>query len=280
LNKIKITADSTCDVLPNPNSEDGVDIINLSVVLGDEVVSDGASLDHKLIYDYVNRTGKVPTTSAPNVSDYISFFKKWRDKGYEVVHLSLSSELSASYQNSRIAAEAVGGVHTVDSHNVSGGIALLINHAKELLASGMSAMNMSNALTAAREKIKLYVILDKLDFLYKGGRCSALKLWGANILRVKPIVLMDGGKVELVGKARGVITKTHTEFIDFCLKGKDVITDKVYLPYSECSAELLAAAKEKLSSYGRFKEILTVKTGGVLTCHCGPNVLGVAYMEK
>ena len=197
--KIKIISDSTCDLSKELCEKYDIAIAPLSVTLGDNTYKDGVEMDVEDIYAYVDKTGSLPTTNADNVADYMDIFREWKDKGYDsIVQFNISSDFSSSYQNACIAAEEFEDVYVVDSRNLSTGQGLVVLKGAELAAEGKSAKEIHEICTAMTSHVEASFVIDKLDYLYKGGRCSAVAALGANLLKLKPCVEVVGGKMDTV----------------------------------------------------------------------------------
>ena len=186
--KVKITSDSTCDLSPELIEKYDIAITPLSVHCGDKVGRDGVEITPEIIYDYVDASGQLPRTSAVNVFDYVREFRHWRQQGYSIVHFCISSDFSSSYQNACIAAADIGQVYVVDSRNLSTGQGLLVLHGAELAAAGQTAEEIQKACTDLAPQVEASFVIDRLDYLYKGGRCSALSAFGGNLLKLKPCI--------------------------------------------------------------------------------------------
>lgn len=181
--KVKITSDSTCDLSPELIEKYDIAITPLSVHCGDQVGRDGVEITPETIYDYVEASGQLPRTSAVNVFDYVREFRHWRQQGYSIVHFCISSDFSSSYQNACIAAADIGQVYVVDSRNLSTGQGLLVLHGAELAAAGQTAEEIQKACTDLAPQVEASFVIDRLNYLYKGGRCSALSAFGGNLLK-------------------------------------------------------------------------------------------------
>ncbi len=171
---VKITSDSTCDLSLDIIEKYQIGIIPLSVTLGDQTYKDGVEMDVEDIYTFVDRTGSLPKTSAVNIAEYMEAFQSYVDAGDEVVHINLSAEFSSTHQNACLAAEETGHVYVVDSRNLSTGQGLIVMKAAEMAAAGKSAEEIYQTCTEMTGRVEASFVIDSLDYLYKGGRCSAL----------------------------------------------------------------------------------------------------------
>lgn len=280
--KVKIISDSTCDLSKELIEKYSIAIVPLYVVLNDDTKRDGIEVIPDDIYKYVDENGKLPTTSAANLGDFIDVFKYWREQGCEIVHFNISSEFSSSYHNACMAAEEVGGVYVVDSRNLSTGQGLAVLHGAEMAQNGKSAKEIQAECTALTSKIEASFVVDSIDYLYKGGRCSALAAFGANLLKLKPCIEVADGKMHPVKKYRGHISRVMQNYVQERLSGRnDIDKHRIFITHTKCSEEDVEAVRNKiLEICPDFEEILETTAGCTVTTHCGPNTLGVLFIRK
>ncbi len=280
--KVKIISDSTCDLSKELIKKYDISIVPLHVVMNDKTMRDGLEVTPEDIYEYVDKNGKLPSTSAVNIGDYIEIFKYWREQGYEIVHFDISSEFSSTYRNACMAAQEVGGVYVVDSRNLSTGQGLVVMHGAEMAQSGKSAKEIFEECTALTSKIEASFVVDSIDYLYKGGRCSALAAFGANLLKLKPCIEVKDGKMIPGKKYRGNISRVMLSYVEERLKGRDDIDkSRIFITHTKCSDEDVEAVRQKvLEICPDFKEILETTAGCTVTTHCGPNTLGILFIRK
>ena len=179
--KIKIITDSTADLSPELLEKYDIAVVPLYVVMGDKTQKDGLEVSPEDIYAYVEKTGKLP-------DDFSATFSAWREQGYEIVHFCISSDFSSSYQNARTAAAAMDGVYVVDTRNLSTGSGLVVLRGAELAQQGKSAAEIKQACDAMTGKVEASFVVDSIDYLHKGGRCSSVAALGANLLKLKPLI--------------------------------------------------------------------------------------------
>ena len=282
MSKVIISADSTCDLSPELVERYAVHVIPLHVTLGDNTYFDGVDMTAEDIYAYYDANKALPTTSAINIDEYEQFFKGLLEEGDSLVHICTGSAISSCYQNARIAAEEVDNVFVVDSLSLSTGIGLLVLAAAEKAQAGMSASQIAAEVEALRAHDHASFFLDTLEYLYKGGRCSALAMFGANVLKLRPSILVDNqtGAMGVGKKYRGTYERVMEEYIRDELAGKDVVTDYAFVTHSGVSPEREAMAVEFAKKYGKFKEVFVTRAGSTISSHCGPNCLGVLYFTK
>lgn len=280
--KVKIISDSTCDLSKELLEKYDISIVPLYVVMNDKTMRDGLEVTPEDIYEYVDKNGKLPSTSAANIGDYLEAFKFWREQGYEIVHFDISSDFSSTHRNACMAAEEVGGVYVVDSRNLSTGQGLAVLHGAEMAQSGKSAKDIYEECTALTSKIEASFVVDSIDYLYKGGRCSALAAFGANLLKLKPCIEVKDGKMNPGKKYRGNISRVMLNYVEERLRGRDDIDKSwIFITHTKCSKEDVEAVRKKiLEICPDFKEILETTAGCTVTTHCGPNTLGILFIRK
>ena len=281
MSKIKITCDSTCDLTESLYRENDVEVIPLSVTLGDQVYRDGVDVTSQQLFDYVTKTGTLPMTSAISVGEYLDVWRKYVEDGYEVVHINISSSLSTSHQNACLAAKELGHVYVVDSQNLSTGSGHLVLEAARLGREEMEAPAIKEALDKMREHLDASFVLQTLDYLKKGGRCSSVTALGARALQLRPeIRVRDGGMV--VGKKyRGNMEKSVLAYIRGRLEGRtDIDPTRIFITYSSASDDLVEKAIALVKELQPFKEIIVTHAGCTICSHCGPDCLGVLLLTK
>lgn len=280
--KVKIISDTTCDLSPELIEKYDIVTTPLYVTMGEDAKKDGVEVTPDDIYKYVEESGKLPKTSAVNISDYTDVFKYWTDKGYEIVHFNISSEFSSTHQNALIAAEDFENVYVVDSRNLSTGQGLLVLHAADMAAEGHSAKEIYESCNALADKVEASFVVDSIRYLFKGGRCSALAALGANILNLKPCIEVTDGKMNPGKKYRGKIGKVMLDYVTDRLSGRDDIDcSRVFITHTVCNPEDVEAVRNKiLELQPDTKEIFDTMAGCTVTTHCGPGTLGVLFIRK
>ena len=278
---IKITADSTCD-LKEYGEQRGVGIMPLSVILGDKSYRDGLEITPEEIFAYVEETGTLPKTSAPNIGDYEEFFEKSLHGADELIHFNISSKSSTSYEHAAEAAKSFGGkVFVVDSRALSTGQGLLVMKACDFADAGMDAKSIVESIKTLIPKTNTSFVPDRLDYLYKGGRCSRMAMYGANILKIHPLIEMNDGQLVAEKKYRGAMTKCISNYIaDLAEKYPEYDDTRCFITHSTADREVVDCAKEKTKELFSFKEICETVAGSVITGHCGRNTLGLLFIAK
>lgn len=283
-NPVILCADSTCDIGPELVEALGVKLYPFHIVLEDKTYSDGVDLTPDDIVRIYREKKVLPHTAAINVQEYIDFFTPFVEDGYDVVHISLGSGISSSHQNCCLAAaEFDGRVHAVNSGNLSTGSGHIVLEAAKRIADGLPAAQIAEEVRALTCKVSSSFVIDTLEFLHKGGRCSALAMMGANLLRLKPCIRVDNTDSSMsVGKKyRGSLEKALEDYVREELEGRtDIRLDKIFITHSPMDASYPEKVKELIQTYQNFENIYITDAGCTITSHCGPNCLGILYMVK
>ena len=278
--KIKVTCDSTCDLTREIYEKYNIEVLPLGVSMGDDFRQDGQNVTAQELYDYVGKTGQLPRTSAISIGTYEDCFRRLTAEGCDVIHISLSSELSSSYQNACIAAEETGHVQVVDSRNLSTGSGHLAILAVELADADYTARDIVKALNDMKGRIDVSFVLQTLDYLHKGGRCSGVAAFGANILKIRPEIEVKAGKMHVGKKFRGDMEKSILSYIRSRLAGQDNIqTDRIFVTHSGVPRDILDKAVALVKELQPFETVIETVAGSTISSHCGPNCLGLAFFR-
>ncbi len=274
-----ISADSTLDMPPELIEEHDIRVIASYVTMGERTVDDWPDLTQKDLLDYVRRSGQLAKTSAANPDDYEKWFRRLTTEGRPVIHVAKSAGLSSCYQNACMAAREVENVWVVDSKNLAGGTSMTILAA---LRSGIEdPAELAAFMEAYRERIDGSFIIETLEFLYKGGRCSALAALGANVLRLRPEIVFDGGLMRVGKKYRGVYRKCVYQYLDDQLaKLPGYETDLVYMNHTLQDPAFLEELKTYVKEKTGCKELIEYPASSAISTHCGPNTFGVFFVRK
>ncbi len=280
--KVIISVDSPSDINKSFQEEKKIDeVVPLHIILGEDSFDDGVTLNVDEMLDFYDRTSILPKTSAVSIDEYKSVFKKYPTDEYEIVHISLSSKISSTHFNAVMAAKECGNVFVVDSENLSLSIALLTLFALDLRDSGMPAREISEELARRKSNIKTAFILDSLEFLHKGGRCSSIAALGANLLKIKPCIVMEEGSLSLGKKYRGKLEMCQNEYIADRLAAYDNIDkSRIFIGYTSGMDEKhLNNIKSEIKKQG-FAETYTMQVGCTITAHCGRNTFAIYFSVK
>jgi len=281
MSKIIISSDSTCDLSAELKERYDVRIIPLGVTLGDKVYRDGIDINPDDIYAHHAKTGELPKTTAANVGECIDYFTDLTKDGDAVIHFTISSTMSSTYSNACLAAAEFENVYVIDSKNLSTGGGLLVVSAAEMAKSGMEAGDIVAELEKLIPCVDASFVIDSLEYLHKGGRCSALAMMGANLLKLKPCIEVKDGSMGVGKKYRGVYGRVLSEYVDERLQNIDDIDNRrVFVTHAGCDSEIVNAVVEQVKSKGFFKEVFLTRAGCTISSHCGANTLGVLFIRK
>ena len=279
--KIIISSDSTCDLSPELIEKYNVSIIPLGITLGDKVYRDGVDITPDDVYAHHDKTDELPKTTAANVGEFIDYFTELTKDGDAVIHFTISSSMSSTYSNACLAADDFDNVYVVDSQNLSTGGGLQVLAAAEMAQNGMEPADIVAELEKITPCVDASFVIDSLEYLHKGGRCSAVAMLGANLLKLKPCIEVKGGAMGVGKKYRGAYGRVLAEYVDERLQDVDsLVTTRVFVTHAGCDPEVVDAVVEQVKSKGIFKEVLVTRAGCTISSHCGANTLGVLFIRK
>lgn len=281
---IAITTDSTCDLPQRFIDENDITVVPLTVLLGDTVYRDGVDIKPDDVYSFVEKTGKLPKTSAVTPAEYFEVFKQLTDEDKKVVHIGFSSGLSSSFQNACVAASEFDNVFCVDSKTLCTAQGLLVLKACDYRAKGMDAKKIADRVTKLVPKVSATFVLDGLEYLHKGGRCSSVARFGANVLGIKPSIAVDNqtGKLEVSKKYRGKTEIVYKQYIaDRMNEIKRIQPDRVVIAESGgVSSQIIAFAKGVIEGKDKFNQVIVADAGCTISSHCGPKTFAIFYIKK
>ncbi len=279
--KVIITGDSTNDLSLELLKKHNIKIKPLTITLGEHSYSDGVDIDPDFIYKYHSEHGILPKTSAVNIAEMTDFFKPLVDEGYAIVHFALSSQMSSTFQNSLIAAEDFEDVYVIDTKNLSTGEGLMMLKAAEMAEQGVDAKTIFEEISALVPKVDASFVIDNLEYLHKGGRCSALAALGANLLKLKPCIEVRNGSMGVGKKYRGKYIDTLKTYVQERLSDySDIDLSRVFVTHAGCDEEIVNAVVEEVKKTAPFEEIIVTRAGCTISSHCGADTLGVLYIRK
>ena len=278
--KIHFSADSTCDVSPEFLARYPVEILPLTVELEGKFYRDGVDLTPDTIISRVNAGAALPKTSAINVEEYREAFTRALETSDAVIHFNISSEFSSCHQNACIAAEGLN-VWCIDSRNLSTGITMLLAEGFDRAEAGMEPEQIAKELRERVDKVDVSFIVDRLDYLYKGGRCSALAMLGANVLHIRPCIEVKDGKMGVCRKYRGTYERCLRQYIADRMRSKDdVKPQRIFLTHTGVAAQAVEAVREMVLQEVPFAEVYEVRAGCSITSHCGENTFGIIMYHE
>ena len=281
MSNIIITSDSTTDLSAELKERYNIVTLPLGVTLGEKTFFDGVDINPDDIYEYHRKTGELPKTAAANVGDAIDFFASLVNDGKTVIHFSLSSQMSSTYNNCRMAAEGFENVYVIDTCNLSTGGGLLVIAAAEMAAKGMEAETIVSEIEKLIPCVDASFVIDNLEYLHKGGRCSALAMLGANLLKLKPCIEVKNGAMGVGKKYRGRFADVLKIYVkDRIGDGSDIDLDRVFVTHAGCNSEIVESVVEEVKRLAPFKEVFLTRAGCTISSHCGADTLGVLFIRK
>ena len=279
--QITISSDSTCDLSQGLVDRYNIHILPMGVTLGDKMYRDGIDITPDQIYAHHEKTGQLPKTSAINMAESADFFAELTKDGSAVIHFTISSSMSATYNNARIAAEDFEDVYVVDAKNLSTGSGLLVLAAAEMAQEGMEAKEIAKKVSELADCVDASFVVDNLEYLAKGGRCSAVAAFGANLLQLKPCISVKNGAMGVGKKYRGKFEKTLLSYVaDRLADAEDICLDRVFVTHAGCDADIVESVVNAVKGTLPFKEVLVTRAGCTVSSHCGANTLGVLFIRK
>lgn len=283
--KTAVLTDSTCDLPREVLERYGVTVLPLHIAIGGRSLLDGVEVTPEDIFAHVAGGGEICTTSAVNISEFAAGFQALRREHDAAVCVTIGAEFSTCYQNACLAAAELAGtfpVYVVDSQNLSSSQGLLVLEAARLAEAGAAPEDIVSRLEDARERVDASFILDRLDYMRKGGRCSAVAALGANLLQLKPCIEVRDGKMGVGKKYRGSLEKVMAQYVRDRLSSWDPADkgDVVIVVHPPADQAPLAAARRALEEDGRFARIWEAYSGCTVACHCGPNTIGVMFLRR
>lgn len=279
---IKVTSDSTCDLPKALLEQYNIDLVPLIIMKEEEEFLDNVTITPKDIFSHVDAGGNICTTAARSVAVYEDLFAKYAKDYDGIVHINLGSGFSSSYQNASIAAQSFPNVRVVDSHNLSSGHGLMVLRACALAETAQSLDEIVSELEEYSEKVETSFLLDRLDYMVKGGRCSMVAALGANLLNLKPCIDLRDGKMGVGKKYRGKYDKCLANYVKDKLQGREDIDRSVLiLVHTRIDDPAsMEAVRAQIAASGEFGVVYTAEAGCTISCHCGPNTLGVMFARK
>lgn len=279
--KIQITADSACDLTPELIERYHIKIMPLTVTVGSSSGLDGVTIHRDDLYRHVEAGGDLPTTSAVNPSDFTEFFQNSKEGSDAVIHISLGSKISSSCQNAMLAASELENVFVVDSQNLSSGFGHVVVEAAICAEQGCTPDEIIGRMNELVPKVRASFILSRLDYMKKGGRCTAVELLGANLLKLMPQIAVSNGTMGVVKKYRGSFDKCLRAYVQDLLKDRtDLVLDRVFITHSGVKEGIVPMVADEIRKYADFREIIETNAGCTISSHCGPGTLGVLFITK
>ena len=278
---VHICADSTVDLSPELVERFGITVLPMLVTLDGDTRLDGIEVVPQDLFAYTQKTGQLAKTAAQSSAYYADRFRELTQDGGAVIHFTISASMSSAYNFACLAAEEFENVYVVDSMNLSTGIALLVLKAAEMAAAGDDAQTIVSAINVLRTKVDASFVVDTLEFLHKGGRCSTIAMLGANVLKLKPCIQVKDGAMDVGKKYRGRMSAVLRDYVADALHDPDDIDlSRVFVTHTCGDDPLVGEIVEQVKSTLPFEEVLTTTAGCTVSAHCGPGTLGVLFIRK
>ena len=282
MQKCIITAETTCDLSPEILKERNFRTIPITIIMGLEEKKDGVAIKAEELFDYVKQTGQLPKTAAVSVEEYKEFFTEVKKDCEKIIHFSISSKASSSFNNAKAASKEVDGVYVVDTKALSTGEALLMLKASDMLQEGVAVEEVYNKIVELTSKVQTSFVVDTLDYLAKGGRCSAVALIASKILKIHPYIYENDGALQVKKKYMGTLQRALSSYVqDVASEYKSYDKKRVFVTHSPCDGrELIEEVIAKVKEYFDFEEIIETQAGATVSTHCGKNTIGVLFIAE
>ena len=279
--RVKIISDSTCDLSPELLERYDIAITPLCVIKDGKEFHDGVDITPADIFAHVDGGRDLCSTAAVSQFEYTEMFTRYAKDCDAVVQINIGSNFSCCYQNACLAAQDFDNVYVVDSGNLSSGQGLLVVAAAKLAEQGLSGAEIAERMRTLVPKVEASFLIERLDYMRKGGRCSAVAALGANLLNLKPCIEVREGKMGVCKKYRGSFEKCIRQYVKDRLDGRaDIAPDLAFITHPACQKNVVDAAMEEAARYGSFDEVVETHAGCTVSCHCGPNTLGILFVRK
>lgn len=279
--KIKIISDSTCDLSQDILEKYSIDTVPLIITKENEEFLDGVTITPAEIFSHVDAGGSLCTTAARNSGVYHDVFAKYAEDFDGIIHINIGANFSSSYQNACLAAMDFDNVRVIDSMNLTTGQGHIVLKAWELAQTATDLDALKAEIDAYAAKVESSFVLDRLDYMVKGGRCSTAAALGANLLNLKPCIEVKDGKMTVVKKYRGHYEKCLVNYVKDRLADRgDLDRQRIFLTRTVVSDAALDVVREEIKKNGSFEEYYETVAGCTVSCHCGPGTLGVLIVRK
>lgn len=278
---IRITSDSTCDLSPDYLQAHRVELLPLYTMKGGETFRDGVDIHPQDIFDHVAAGGDLCSTAANNVSDYQELFARLLPECDAIIHIDISADFSSCYQNACVAASELPNVYVVDSRNLSSGHGHIVCEAVNMAEEGkLSPQEIVDRLNELTTRVEASFLLDRLDYMVKGGRCSMVVALGANLLHLKPCIEVIDGKMKVVKKYRGSYEKCILNYVRDRLQNRDnLVYERIFITHTPVADGLVDKVRAAIQECAPFTDIIETQAGCTVSCHCGPGTLGILFIR-
>lgn len=282
MNKIKLIVDSTSDLTEEYLKNNNIDVLPLGVNFPDASFLDGVDIDVAKLYEHVKEVSSLPKTAACTIFQYQEAFKKYIEEGYDIICISISSDFSSCYNNSLIASEEYKDkIECIDSRNLSSGIGLVVVKANDYIKQGKNIHEIAEILkNEIIPNVRSQFVVDTLEYLYKGGRCSSLSYIFGKHLHIHPIIRVKDGKMGVFKKVRGKMVNGLNELLDIFKADISSYDHEVVMITHSLADDSAKYLYDELSKIIDPKSIMITKAGCVISSHCGKGTIGILYIKK
>ncbi|MFD0697044.1 DegV family protein [Paenibacillus sp. GCM10027628] len=282
MSRIQIFTDSTNDLSDELRQLHQIEVVPLYVVFDGDSYKDGVTIKPDRLFQRVDQTGKLPKTAAPSPTDFEQAFAPYIAAGDDIVYIGLSSALSSTIQNATIAASQFeeGRITVIDSRNLSTGIGLLVLKAAQAAKVGKSAQEIRALIESLTAKIEVEFVIDTLEYLHKGGRCSSVQAFIGSLLKIRPLVKVINGAMTPTDKVRGKREKALDQLLNNALAQKDLMDEEFMFITHAMASEEANYLKNKIEQSTSVKKVYITETGCVISSHCGPRTVGIIFAKK
>lgn len=281
--KIILSADSTCDLTEELRNQYQVNTMPYHIHLEGKDYVDNVDITPEVLYQAYWDRKALPKTAAVNTYEYVEYFKKWTKQGFAVIHFCLGSALTSSYQNAKLAAEELENVYIIDSCNLSSATGLQVLDCRSMIEAGKDLEEIYRYFSENQQKYHGSFVVDTLEFLKAGGRCSTVAAFGANLLNIKPSIEVDNtcGGMEVGKKYRGKFERVLEKYVKEKLaQYSDIVTDKIFITHSGIEEACIETVRKTINETLRFDSIYVTKASCTISCHCGPGTLGILFATR
>ena len=278
--KVIITSDSTCDLSKELIQKYDVKILPLHIIFGEDSYDDNVNMNLELLYDMVEKCGELPKTSAAAPKEFYKFFKQYVDEGYDVFYVGVGSNLSSTLQSAMIAAADLDGhVVCVDGGNLSTGTGLLVLKACTFRDQGLSVHEIAKKVEDIVPRVKSQFVVETLDYLHKGGRCSGTTRFIGSILRIKPMIVVREGKLSVGKKFIGSMKKAITGMVNLFLNDLEHLDPEFVFITHTLAHDKVPFIKDIIKDV-HIENLYDTVAGSVIGSHCGRGTIGILYILK
>ncbi|XFA99565.1 DegV family protein [Candidatus Izemoplasma sp. B36] len=282
MNKIKIISDSTCDLSRELLEKHDISIVPLLVNFKEDSYKDLIDLNSEEMYKLVDKHNMLPKTAAASPGEFLEMFKKYLDQGYQVIYMGIGSKFSATLTSATTAKNMLENedVFLIDSQNLSSGTGLLLLKTAKFRDMGLEAKEIVKRVEEIVPKVRSQFVIETLDYLYKGGRLSALSAFMGGMLRIKPIIKVRDGVMVVGKKARGNIKKGIDLLIQEFINNLDDIDKEFVMVTHSLAHESYLYINDKLKDINDIEKLYETDAGCVISSHCGKGTIGILYIMK